>query len=90
MLGAKAEGDRHREITQAATRYGNDPTVRKARAKAARGQFSQATLTTRIGVFHTRDKLGVALVPLFQMQGETRTLDLLVIVRRARGRFLAR
>lgn len=47
VLGAKAGEDRYKEITQAATRYWNDPKVKKARAKArnkaakaARKQFS--------------------------------------------------
>lgn len=42
VLGAKAGEDRYKEITQAATRYWNDPKVKKARAKARKARNKAA------------------------------------------------
>ncbi|QNE46037.1 hypothetical protein F1C58_03335 [Glaciihabitans sp. INWT7] len=42
VLGAKAGEDRYKEITHAATKYWNDPKVKKARAKAKKARNKAA------------------------------------------------
>lgn len=42
VLGAKAGEDRYREITRAATRYWNDPKVKKTRAQAVKARNKAA------------------------------------------------
>lgn len=46
VLGAKAGQDRYKEITHAATRYWNDPKMKKARAKAKKAR-NKATKAAR-------------------------------------------
>lgn len=42
VLGARAGEDRYKEIKRAATKYWNDPQVKKARAKAKKARNKAA------------------------------------------------
>lgn len=47
VLGAKAGEERYREITRAATRYWNDPKLKKARAKAEKARDRAARVVRK-------------------------------------------
>jgi len=47
VLGAKAGEERYREITRAATRYWNDPKLKKARARAEKARDRAARVVRK-------------------------------------------
>lgn len=47
VLGAKAGEERYREITRAATRYWNDPKLKKTRARAEKARDRAARVVRK-------------------------------------------